>query len=216
MAETVPLPILRTNYSAFSDAADTAAARHGYPCKPGCSACCSDPVPVTDGDLVLVRDAVAALAPSVREAVDKRAIEYALAFAAALERNAPEGSPPVDPIAAYDGVCGAVKKTVIGAGSVAGYAANVTSAASMRALFGGAGHACPLLEGNMCLVYSSRPLACRAHFAFGPDACKAGPGPGNGFARNAVMKAVKGMTLRSVGVLGMELARDAANRGRLD
>lgn len=215
MAHTLPLPVLRSSFDNFSATADAAAARQGYPCKPGCSACCSDPVPVTDGDLALVRDAISRLPSSTREAVDKRAVEYALAFAAALERNRPEGAPEVDPIAAYDGVCGAVRKTVTAGGAVAGYAANVTNAASMRSLFGGGGQPCPLLEGNMCLVYASRPLACRSHYAFGPEACKDGPGPGNGFARNAVLKAVKGLTLRSVGVLGMELATDAAQRGRI-
>lgn len=102
------------------------------PCRRGCAACCHGPFDISAADVLLLRDTVATLPASRREALIARAH-------AAADRQrtlAPDWAPPHDirtlGEARFDALCEAL-----------------------------AAEPCPCLEDGVCVVYEGRPTVCR-------------------------------------------------------
>jgi Fe-S-cluster containining protein len=114
---------------------DEVAKRHPgiIPCRAGCTACCHGPFDISAADTLLLREALAELAPELREQIRVAAVDVL----GRIQAQAPEWQAPFDLAdlgdERFDGI-----------------------AESLAEL------PCPMLdEQGSCRVYPSRPLVCR-------------------------------------------------------
>ncbi len=128
------LPAARTLIDTASDAfaADPDA---GVSCRAGCTACCSQAVPVLPAELRAVVAAITRLPDDQRSDVERRAREASAAIEAA----------------------GISPATFVAAGTDPAH----RRAAAMRYL--ALDVPCPLLDGGVCAIRPDRPLACREY-----------------------------------------------------
>jgi Fe-S-cluster containining protein len=116
-------------------------------CRAGCSACCSQAVPVTRAEVRSIRDAIERLPETLRAVIAERITATSAALAAA----------------------GLDESTFTAAGDDQ----RARTAAAMK--YFDLGVPCPLLEDGVCSIRADRPLACREYLVTSDPAFCADP-----------------------------------------
>lgn len=144
------LPLARRTTDAITEVAVRAVTTQGreVSCRSGCASCCRLLVPVAPIEALGIAKLVKAMPGNRREAVRKR-------FSAAVRK--------VEEIGLLDR--GALPgRTQITADAAGGKTAEEVAGAR----YFEARIACPLLEGERCMVHEDRPAACRQHLVTTP------------------------------------------------
>jgi Fe-S-cluster containining protein len=147
LSDVVPAARLVATQLARSARSHVESGGIAVPCAKGCAACCRYLVPLSVPEAFRLREEVLAL-----DAGRRRGIIAAYIRAARVVMNAePPGTHPRE-----------------GVGAVSGGAA----VESLSRWYAGLGLDCPLLEAELCALYSQRPIACREHMVTGDaDRC---------------------------------------------
>ncbi len=154
------LPIFQQLTNTFVDAGVAAAQAQGaaVSCKAGCGACCRQPVPISEAEVVQIAELVDAMPEPRRSVIRAR-------FA--------EGVAQVRSSGWFDAFDACVQR-----GRGMSYEAAAQQQVEVVLQYFRQGVPCPFLEDESCSIHADRPLACREYLVTSPAAHCADPRAG--------------------------------------